>query len=272
MRFRKPVDDLDREFPESAIDELHDKSRAKIAKDLHDFVKKASSGQTQEEFWHRWAQIREMLFHLNERVNYWEGRRTQFLQIGIGLLAASIAGVVAIFSNISELTDLFFQQNGLAASTMFLSAKGILYIFAFIVCMCFTVGCLWLLLLWNEQNNPSYPFTKACRTWLWHYRHAEKSPLETDFRTYTPATYRTHVETFAANLVHYKKRLLQSDVQELLDQDISQVYVLLINEKFKIKMVNRLRDCLLSTTRLAFYTSISTMAVLFGLRLVLLLA
>ena len=267
MRFRRPVDDLDKEFPESAIDELHEQSRAKTTKDLQEFVGKASDEKTQDEFWHRWAQIREMLFHINERVNYWEGRRTQFLQIGIGLLAASVAGVVAIFSNTSELTDLFFQQDGLSPSTIFLSAKGIAYVFAFIICMCFSLGCLRLLLLWNEQNNPNYPFTKACRTWVWHYRHAEASPLETDFRAYTRKTYRAQVEAFAANLADYKKRLLKSDIQELLDQDISQVYVLLINEKFKIRMVSQLRDCLLTTTRFAYYVSIPVVVVLFGLRL-----
>jgi hypothetical protein len=254
MRFSRPVDGLDKEFPEVEIDEIDKKSHDQIAEDLEHFISQFRAHNRQEDFWHRWSQVREMLFHLNERVNYWENRRTQFLQIGIGLLAGSLAGILTVADRLPVTS--IFKDGTLEAAGAFLTISAAAYTFVLIVCFCYAIGCLMLLLIWNYQNNPDYPFTKACRIWVWHYRHAETTPIDTDFRKYTRETFLKQVQLFSENLVAYKRRLLRSDTAELLDQDLSQVYVLLINEKFKIKMVSQLRDCLTVTTRYALYAAL----------------
>jgi hypothetical protein len=50
----------------------------------------------------------------------------------------------------------------------------------------------------------------------------------------------------------------------MIDQDLSQVYLLLINEKYKIKMVNALRNILIKTLTIAFFVAL-TIVVLFAI-------
>ncbi|MFC1539735.1 hypothetical protein ACFL6H_09950, partial [Candidatus Latescibacterota bacterium] len=52
-------------------------------------------------------------------------------------------------------------------------------------------------------------------------------------------------------LLEYKLRNLRSTPDELFDQDMSQLYLLITNEKFKIKFVSKLRDMFFKTIELA---------------------
>lgn len=262
MKFGKSVDGIERDFSENKITELFEKTKSESAKDLEDFITSCRTGSS-DVLQHRWDKIREMIFHLDGRINYWENRRTQFLQIGIGILGASLAGIIAIFANIEELSDVFLittNSYGLFLPT----AKGLVYSFIFFLCVCFAFGSLRLICLWNRQNNPNYPFTKGYRIWLWHYRHAEKTPSDTRISGYTPQTFKQEVDKFCKNIVDYKKRFLKSSINDMIDQDLSQVYLLLINEKYKIKMVNALRNVLIKTLTIAFFVAL-TIVVLFAI-------
>jgi hypothetical protein len=167
-------------------------------------------------------------------------------------LGASFAGIITVLANIKELTDVFIGT-GDSYKLWLLTGKGLVYLFVFVSCFCFVIGSLLLLHRWNCQNNPNYPFTKGYRFWLWHYRHAEQTPSDTKVSGYTPETFKQQVTIFCQNIVAYKKRFLQTSTEDLIDQDLSQAYLLLINEKYKVKMVSELREVLVKTVRIALF-------------------
>jgi hypothetical protein len=263
MNISKSVDGIERDFPEDKITELFEKTKSENAKDLEDFITSCKTQGSTDTLQHRWDKIREMIFHLDQRIHYWENRRTQFLQIGLGILGASLAGITAIFANIKELSDVFLITTN-SYDSFIPTAKGLVYMFIFLLCICFAFGSLKLIYLWNRQNNPNYPFTKGYRIWLWHYRHAEKTPSDTRISGYTQQTFRQEVDKFCRNIVDYKRRFLQSSINDMIDQDLSQAYLLLVNEKYKIKMVNALRNILINTLTIAFLVAL-TIAVLFAI-------
>jgi hypothetical protein len=153
MNISRSVDGIERDFPEDKITELFEKTKSETAKDIEDFITSCRTGGSIDVLQHRWDKIREMIFHLDGRINYWENRRTQFLQIGIGVLGASLAGIIAIFANIKELSDIFLITTN--SNDSFLpTAKGLVYSFIFFLCVCFAFGSLKLICLWNRQNNP----------------------------------------------------------------------------------------------------------------------
>src|ERR1035438_5876432 len=119
-----------------------------------------------EGFHDYWKSIREALFHLDSRIHYWEGRRTQFLQLTITLLGASLVSITAILTQLLKtVPPCRLQMITFFPPLMF---SGILFI-----------SCLIMLLIWNGQNNPNYPFTKVKQRSRWQYRHAEIEPLQT---------------------------------------------------------------------------------------------
>lgn len=256
MTNKRKIDYIEKNFPEEEITKIFENTKENNSEDISNFVNTCITKIGPEGILQRWEQIRQMLFHLNERINYWENRRTQFLQIGLGILGASLAGVVAIFANIKELSDLFITSNA-SNVLIYPTAKGIVYLFIFILCTCFVFGSLKLVNLWNRQNNPNYPFTKGYRVWLWHYRHAEEIPSDARICRYTKQKFKEEVNNFCHNIVSYKKRFLQSSINDMIDQDLSQVYLLLINEKYKIKMVSALRDLFINMLKISIFISLA---------------
>jgi hypothetical protein len=238
MKLFGKIDELDQEFSEAEIEEIHRQASAEVKKALDRFFEKYE--KEEGEAWvRRWEDIKQMIEHVDERIHYWENRRTQFLHLATGILAASLAAIIAIMPTLYDVNLCALQSVPFYA--------------IFAASLVLTAGCIVLLTIWNRQNNPSYPFTKGYRIWRWHYRHAEKTPLNTDIFKYDRKTYEEQARTFAENLSNYKVRTLDSKPQELLDQDLSQLFLLLTNEKFKIKFVSDLRNCLWTTLRLAFF-------------------
>jgi hypothetical protein len=103
-------------------------------------------------------------------------------------------------------------------------------------------------------NNPNYPFVKMPRIWRWHYRHAEKNSIDTNISKYDSEKYKTQIDIFIDNLENYGIKTLKADYKELLDQDISQLFLLITNEKFKIKFVTHLRDCFYKILSVSIYS------------------
>jgi hypothetical protein len=239
--FFKKVDQFDNDFPENDVDKIYDKSFKKIEEKLDEFIENTKSDP--EMLTRRWADIREMIVHLNGRIEYWESRRTQFLQIGLAMFAASIAAIVTIIPNFP-----FTEYKT--------SLKFYIYSPVLISSIIIFFGSIRLINIWNRQNNPSYPFTKGYRFWRWQYRHAEKDGVDTDLYKYSKEKYESEIKKFADNMYNYKVKTLECDYKVLFDQDLSQLYLLIINEKFKIKFVNKLRDSLLNTLKIAFICGI----------------
>jgi hypothetical protein len=226
--------DLDKNFPQASIDTIAKAKEKEVTnafdelKDV-ELLKKITS------------ETREMIPQIDERIHYWEDRRTLFLQISLGITAAALAGIVVIASE----SNIVFGD--------FFTFSTFIYIPVLILCIALVIGGIRILALWNEQNNPSYPFTKATKTWRWQYRHAETNPINTDVGNFTTKVLEEEAYKFANNLADYKIKLLKSNAHELLDQDISQLYLLLIDEKYKIKFVTKLRDSLFAILRWAMY-------------------
>lgn len=234
------IDSIERDFPESRIEELYKEGRARIDPDLAAFLERHTS--CEDLLRARWDDIRQLIYHVDGRIKYWEERRTQYLTFAAGILVAALAALISITKTVLEAEDV--------AKTF------VVFLPILAPSAALLVSSIRLIAIWNRQNNPSYPFTKGYRTWRWHYRHAEGQPLDTDTSSYTAESFSEQVRRFVENLYLFKKKMLDADLKELLDQDISQLYLLLSNEKFKIKFVSELRDSLVWALTSAFWMMI----------------
>lgn len=238
---------IDKEFPESEIATNYDRAFAEIKPIIDKFV--ATSKDDPNALLKRWADIREMILNIDSRIHYWENRRVQFLQITLGILAASIVALVTIIPKV--------PMGGIISNLQFY-----LYFPFVISCFVLFIGSIWLLIIWNRQNNPNYPFTKGYKTWRWHYRHAETTPMDTK-TNYSMEEYRKQINIFINNMKEYKIKTLECNPAELLDQDLSQLYLLITDEKFKVKYVSDLRDKMFMVLFVSLMAGFGT--VIFGL-------
>ncbi len=170
------------------------------------------------------AEVAPVIQAVAERIHYAEGRRTNFTILAGGLIAAGVALLTFALSN---------AESHLARWT---TAAGA-------VC-CVALGAA-IILLYSSQTN-TYPWTSATKTWKWFYRDALPSNEGFDFgwvdyfrmekaKSRTKAEYSRQISLFK-NSMHR----LKSD-SENLDQDLEQLYVLHINEKYKNLHLTQLR-------------------------------
>ena len=181
--------------------------------------------------------VRELLRTLQSRNEYWEQRRGLFLQIALGMLAFSIAigtAIAAVFDKLMLHPFTFIIMGGVIA-----------------VSLAILVGGIQTIRIWNRQNNPDYPFTKGYKHWRWQYRYAEEIIPEFKYRYKSKEEFEKDIETYIRNLHSYADKTLNLKPLEILEQDISQLFLLIENEKYKIKFVSELRD---EITRWLFVT------------------
>jgi hypothetical protein len=171
--------------------------------------------------------LSEIISAAAERIHYAEGRRTNFTVVAGALLA----GGVAILTFIPDKR----LGNALADFALGASVGSI-------------VLGLVLLIVFARQTN-RYPWTSATNTWKWFYRDAlpnqkafdwtwrdflspeeEKKRLQAEFGTQLPI--------FEATIDQLK------DTKVSLAQDVQQLYVLHINDKFKNSHLSQLRTIL----------------------------
>lgn len=162
-----------------------------------------------------------------ERIHYAEGRRTNFTVVAGALLAGGVA----------VLTFIPGKNLGKALEYMASSAS------------IGSIGLGLLLLIVFARQTNRYPWTAATNTWKWFYRDALP-----DQKAFDP----TWLDLFQARAE--KKRLqaafnqqlpiFESKMESLKDartsfgQDVQQLYVLHINEKFKNVHLSQLRTIL----------------------------
>ena len=247
------IDRIDRDFPRSTIKEISKEHDTEITKALSDFFNRYNNLDEYQSVERFSKEIHNMIYHIDNRINYWENRRTQFLQIAAAILAASLIGIVSIYPTIPD---------NILDNT-FLSVKSIVVVPVFVTSLLLFIGSIRIIRLWNIQNNPNYPFTKGTQVWRWHYRHAEKDEVSTTTDKFDENEFDKQARLFASNLAHYKIKTLESSPEELIDQDLSQLFLLITNEKFKIKFVSRLRDALYSTLRNSLGLFIVSFVVMF---------
>lgn len=198
---------------------------------LFDFFERTSK----EDVNLKWEKIQRMIVHLDNRIHYWDSRRSIYLSIGIALFGGSIAGVLNVVQKISylqliELSSLY-QYMLLLFALLFVS---IAYAAARII------------FLWNHQNNPDYPFTKLGIVWIWHYRYAG-SYLEPESKGSSDA-----ITKYKDDLNSYRIKFVQASKSDLFEQDISQLFLLIENERYKVKMVSDLKCMFVDSLRLCF--------------------
>ncbi len=223
---KKAIDQLDKDYPENRISENYENGRKKIQEQINTFIEKYKNDDQMLSA--RWLDIRSLVNHLDGRIHYWEGRRTQYLQLTTAILGVSLAGIIAISNSAlgaENVVDRFIFFAPILASLIVL-----------------VIGSMLMIRLWNIQNNPCYPFTKGYKTWRWQYRGAENIPSNTDISSYTSESFEKEVNLYSENLYLYKSKYLNASLEDLLDQDLSQAYLCITNEKFKIKFVSDLRD------------------------------
>jgi hypothetical protein len=172
--------------------------------------------------------IRNLLETLQDRNEYWEQRRGLFLQIALGMMAFSIAigtAIAAVFDRLMTHPFTFIIMGAVIAISLTVLIAGIA-----------------IIRIWNRQNNPDYPFTKGYRHWRWQYRYAEEIIPEFKYRYESKEEFEKDVETYIRNLHSYAEKTLNITPMEILEQDISQLFLLIENEKYKIKFISELRD------------------------------
>ena len=190
--------------------------------------------------------LRDLINVLHDRHEYWDHRRERFLQIGLGMIAFGLAVIGALAAVFDKL---------IAHSPTFV-VMGVI----FLVTVSFIIGGIQLIRIWNRQNNPDYPFTKGHKVWRWQYRYAEETQRPFRYRYKTLEEYEADIEAYIKNLHSYADRTLDLKPIEILEQDISQLFRLIENEKYKIKFVSELRDTLTKSLSTAFWVGIAAAA------------
>lgn len=172
--------------------------------------------------------IRFLLEKLQERNEYFEQRRGLFLQIALGMMAFSVAIMTAVAAVFDKL---------IAHPFTFVIMGIVLAISGAIL-----ISGIQVIRKWNRQNNPDYPFTKGYKHWRWQYRYAEEIIPAFKYRYKSIEELEKDIETYIKNLHSYAEKTLNITPMEILEQDISQLFLLIENEKYKIKFVSELRD------------------------------
>lgn len=173
------------------------------------------------------AEMQPVLQAATERVHYAEARRGQYVAVAGGLFAGAIA-LASIAGQ--EVFERLTWAVGVVSGGFFL-----LSIFLFFV--------------YSKQIN-RYPWTSATKTWKWFYRDALPDQAKFDVRFFdwllrwdkevarAKGEFNRQLPSFGDSL------MLMADPRESLWQDIQQLYVLHVNEKYKNAYLSELRSIL----------------------------
>jgi hypothetical protein len=234
--------DFDIEFSKDEIGDDFLKKEEKVISLIRTKLSDNKDGMRELES--RNNEILNLIDNLDKRIHYWETRRTQFLHIALGIIGASLAGIIAIIPQIQELmTNSSIYRNWNIFYIPISSSLFTLLLFS-----------IWSVVIWNKQNNPSYPFTKGIKIWRWQYRYAEDQEM-----TVSPGLqdkdpkFLEEIRKFQSNLILYKQKTIESDLPILYNQNLSQLYLLITNEKFKIEFVTALRNQLILSLKATLF-------------------
>lgn len=195
--------------------------------------------------------IRDLVKVLQGRNEYWEQRGSHFLQIALGMMAFSVAigtAIAAVFDRLMTHPFTFIIMGAVISISLTVLIAGIA-----------------IIRVWNRQNNPDYPFTKGYKHWRWQYRYAEEIIPEFKYRYVSVKEFEEDIETYIKNLHSYAEKTLNITPMEILEQDISQLFLLIENEKYKIKFVSELRDEVTRWLRVILWVGIASVVICLAL-------
>lgn len=171
--------------------------------------------------------LRHMIDHIAKRIEYAESRRNVQVTIAAAWLAASVALLTVTLNKI--------EWFPLWLSLVVFSTAGIL--------------CAGLMFLMHgRQVNYRYPFTQATQTWKWFYRYAIK-----DVERYTSRWFiRDSQQSFEEAKQRFSdgwpifrdKNVALSARKTNVAQDLEQIYLLHVNERYKNLFLTQLRTLL----------------------------
>ncbi len=170
------------------------------------------------------ARLEPVLAAVAERIHYAEGRRTNYSVMAAAFIAAALT--ILTFA-VGVLDPLWLRYAAFGGSISLLA-----------------VG-LTLIWLFNRQTN-RYPFTGATKAWKWFYRDAlpDQKKFNTTWGSYFVwGADKNRIELeYASQLSTFKQKIsgLVSNSTNL-DQDIEQLYVLHITEKYKNLFLSDMR-------------------------------
>jgi len=169
-----------------------------------------------------------LIDHIARRIEYAESRRSALAAVAGALLAAGIA-LLAMVKDTGELPPLRNSLVAFGLSVILLS--------------------LLMLLVYSLQTNFRYPFIKATRTSKWFYRYALERPEAFRAPWYALASRRLQEEgkqefekqwrSFVTDRLDDLKDLKRSN-----QQDLAQVFLLHVNERYKNLFLTHLRTIL----------------------------
>lgn len=197
--------------------------------------------EREKEFGRR-EELGRIIDHIANRIHYAEGRRSAFSVIAGILVAAGVALLPYVESTVR---DPGFRGAGFLAAIAMIILGGV------------------LLLIYAKQTNFKYPFTQVTTTWKWFYREA--LPRSKEFDVHWTDYVRQNKERIEEGKRAYstqwgdfrdnQKKWIDDDDQNLA-QDLEQIYVLHVNEKYKNDFLRHLRTVLEKGIYLIFVAAV----------------
>ncbi|MBC8274853.1 MAG: hypothetical protein H8E40_07790 [Chloroflexi bacterium] len=168
------------------------------------------------------ARCRELIFHIHQRIEYCEKRRGQMVIISLSLLAAAVALFAATFLEAMD-SELLVSLARLAALLLFLTAA-------------ITLG------LYALQTNFKYPFVQITKTWRWFYHYSVSKEYKPPFFPFEGPNQREKMQKMhLQDMLTYAERTLGSSSKEELEQDLEQLFLVIVDEKYKNVQLTHLR-------------------------------
>jgi len=181
-----------------------------------------SSDVDDKEALSRAANCRELIFHIHDRIEYAENRRGQIAAVALAFLA----GAVAIF--LSSVVDNLRSQEWVPVLR--------------VAALCLFLTSAATLVLYSRQINFAYPFIKVTKTWRWFYHYSVSKEYKPPFHTYDTKSQREKLQKLhLEDLISYAQKTVNMNPKEELEQDLEQLFLVIVNEKYKNAQLSHLR-------------------------------
>lgn len=163
-----------------------------------------------------------MITYTVGRHDWYATERDRFLQIGIGLLAAS-AGIGAVFAQLAE--HLTLITNVLVLSTivsLFATGIGLLYIY-------------------NQGVERDHPYRKVADIKSWYFKYNLPSGLEDEISD-DPKLARIQVGEIVDNIDNFVQRWtsLVKEKHGFIKEDLEQVFILQLLQRYRAQQLKRM--------------------------------
>jgi len=170
----------------------------------------------------RAAKCRELIFHIHDRIEYAENRRGQIATVALAFLAGAVALLLA-----SVVEDVRAQEWVLILR---------------VVALCLFATSATTLVLYSLQINFAYPFIQVTKTWRWFYHYSVSKDYKPPFHTYDSKSQRKKLQKLhLEDLLSYAQKTVKMSPKEELEQDLEQLFLVIVNEKYKNAQLSHLR-------------------------------